>query len=317
MLNPTQLGVFTVGSEIATLPETELDRPAEPGLFRRFRRGSTFGTGCRRRPICASPLPCWSLPCQPASASRAIAAPLVYIGFGAKWLEATPVIEILAISGVFAVIERISSSLFYAFGYLRPMFWTIVALSLVQFALLVPFVWHSGIVGAAIACTLTAFCSADCSVHPRVPQVCDAAAGPAVAGLALPARSRGDVRVPGPLRPRLDDARSRARSAACGSSSSTSGLGATVYTGALLCLWLASGKPNGPEADLLELIKRITTRLLRIRQPPSRALRAAGSLTRRQDVSRSRRRCSDTSRNSRCNPAYRTGDTDRRNCRIS
>jgi O-antigen/teichoic acid export membrane protein len=206
----------------------------------------------------------------------AIAAPLVYIGFGTKWLEATPIIQILAISGVLAVVERISSSLFYAFGYLRPIFWTIVALSLVQFALLVPFVWHSDIVGAAIACMLTAFIQQTVlsilafrrfAMRPldllsRVWR-CLLAAATMSAFLALSGLG-WTTHAPG-------------IGASLWQLFVTSGLGATVYTGTLLCLWLASGKPNGPEADLLELIKRITTRLYAYVSRRATLIRAAGS----------------------------------------
>ena len=67
---------------------------------------------------------------MPASIGiSAIAAPLVYLGFGAKWLEATPVIEILAISGVFAVDSPHQFQPVLCLGNLRPMFWNIVAIS--------------------------------------------------------------------------------------------------------------------------------------------------------------------------------------------
>jgi lysylphosphatidylglycerol synthetase-like protein (DUF2156 family) len=40
-----------------------------------------------------------------------------------------------------------------------------------------------------------------------------------------------------------------------------SGSGAIVYTVVLLGLWLASGRPTGPETDVLELIKRASSSL--------------------------------------------------------
>jgi lipopolysaccharide exporter len=275
MLNPTQLGVFTVGSEIATLPESELIGPLSRVCFPGFAAARRSGIGVAEvyMRIASSML----VIAMPASIGiSAIASPLVYIGFGAKWLEATPIIEILAISGIFAVVERISSSLFYAFGYLRPIFWTIVALSLVQFALLVPFVWHSSIVGAAVACTLTAFIQQTVlsilafrrfAMRPldllsRVWRCLLAAVAMsaflALSGLGWTAYAPG-------------------LGASLWQLFVTSGLGATVYTGALLCLWLASGKPNGPEADLLELIKRITKSLYGFVSRQTALIRTAGS----------------------------------------
>jgi lipopolysaccharide exporter len=275
MLNPTALGIFTVGSEIASLPESELIAPLSRVTFAGFASARRSGLGVVETymRIAASAL----VIAMPASIGiSSLAAPLVYLGFGAKWLEATPVIEILAISGAFAVIAHISSSLFYAAGNLRPMFWNVVAMSVVQFALVVPLVWHSGIVGAAIASALTAlfqqvvlsiltFQRYEMRFADLLPRVwrCVLAAAAMTAFLAL--SGLGWVHDVSGLSTSLRQI------------IVASGSGATVYTGVLLGLWLASGRPNGPETDVLELIKRVGTRLHGFVSHRVARLRAAGT----------------------------------------
>ena len=57
----------------------------------------------------------------------------------------------------------------------------------------------------------------------------------------------------------------------------TSGSGAAVYTAVLLSLWLASGRPNGPETDVLELIRRVSTGLHGFATRQAALLRTVGS----------------------------------------
>ncbi|HME26557.1 MAG TPA: oligosaccharide flippase family protein [Acetobacteraceae bacterium] len=275
MLNPTQLGIFTVGSEIATLPETELIGPLSRASFSGFAAARRSGLSVAETymRINSSML----VIAVPASIGiSSIAAPLVYLAFGAKWLEATPIIEILAISGVFAVMDRISSSLFYAFAYLRPLFWNVVAMSAIQFALLVPFVWHSGIVGAAIASALAMliqqtvlsiltfrrFAMRPMDLLSRVWR-CLLAAAAMSAFLALSGLgwAGGAPSVSASLRQLFV----------------TSGTGAGVYTGVLLSLWLASGRPNGPETDVLEVIRRVAIGLHGFASRRAALLWSAGS----------------------------------------
>lgn len=275
MLNPTQLGIFTVGSEIATLPETELIGPLSRVCFAGFAAARRSGLSVAETymRITSSMLVVAVPACIGISS---IAAPLVYLAFGAKWLEATPIIEILAISGVFAVMERLSSTLYYAFAYLRPLFWIVVVMSVVQFALLVLFVWQSGIVGAALASAVTLliqqtvlsvlafrrFVMRPMDLLSRVWR-CLLAAATMSAFLALSGLGW------------VSDAPSL--SASLRQLFVTSGSGAAVYTAVLLSLWLASGRPNGPETDVLELIRRVGTRLHGFASRRAALLWSAGS----------------------------------------
>jgi lipopolysaccharide exporter len=275
MLNPAALGVYTVGSEVATLPDTELIGPLGRACFPSFAAAQRSGLGVAETymRITSSTL----VIAMPASIGiSSIATPLVYLGFGAKWLEATPIIEVLAFAGAFSVMAQISSILLSASAQLRPIFWNVAAITLVQFALLVPFIQHYGIVGAAIASALTVliqqialtiaafrrFAMRPAELLSRIWR-CLLASTAMTAFLALSglgwARDVSGV------------------SASLRQLFTTSGAGAIVYIGVLLALWLASGKPNGPETDVLELIRRVGSSLLGFASRRVALLRAAWS----------------------------------------
>jgi O-antigen/teichoic acid export membrane protein len=259
MLNPTQLGVFTVGSEVATLPETELIGPLARVCFASFASARRAGLNVAEtylRIVSSSMV--IAIPAGIGISS--IAAPLVYLAFGSKWLEATPVVEILAASSVFAVTNRINSILLSAFAFLRPLFVNVVSMSIVQFGLLVPFVWYLGILGAAIAsalgllveqATLTILLVRRFGIGPwdlpaRIWRGVLAALAMAVF-LALSGLGWAQTGEGAP--------------ANLGHLLLASLSGAAIYIAVLLGLWLASGRPNGPEMDVLELMKRTAVRL--------------------------------------------------------
>jgi O-antigen/teichoic acid export membrane protein len=189
-----------------------------------------------------------------------LAAPAVAVAFGAKWLEATPIVEILAIAGIFAVVSGISATLFSAFANLRLLFWNIIAMSAIRFALLVPFVWYAGIVGAAIATALAvlveqlvlsvlAFRRFAMHLSDLLSRAWRCLAASAAMTVFLAFSGLGWA-------PAQSDLGANLRHLGI-----TSASGAAVYTAVLLGLWLASGRPRGPETDVLDLLKEVGTRL--------------------------------------------------------
>ena len=267
LLNPTQLGIFAVGAELATLPESELIGPLARACFPSFaaaRRARTDVAQSYLR-IVASTL----VVATPASIGiSSIAAPLVMLAFGSKWQTAAPIVAILGAAGAFTAITRISTALLSAYNILRPVFWNVVTTSVVQLALLFLFTRQWGIPGAASAVGLALL----------LEQM----------GLAIRVFRRFEIGL-GDLLARIW--RGLAASAAMAAFLVLSGVGWTAagpsfrtatmqlllsiaigmagYTGVLLGLWVLSGKPNGPEADLLELGKRTVGHL--------RGLRARGA----------------------------------------
>jgi O-antigen/teichoic acid export membrane protein len=259
MLNPTLLGVYTVGAEIAVLPELELILPLCRVCFASFsaaRRANANVAETFLR-ITASTL----VIALPASIGiSAVAAPIVTLAFGTKWMMATPVVQILAAACVFSVSGRVSWTLFSAFALLRSLFWFGVVISIVQLLLLVPFIWHWGLIGAAMATALgglieqavyTVIAFRRFAIPPsallRRAWRCLLATIVMATALAVTGYGwePGTAGVTYSMNHLLI----------------ASGLGACIYTVALLGLWFASGRPIGPETDVLELLRRACARI--------------------------------------------------------
>jgi lipopolysaccharide exporter len=261
ILNPTALGIFTVGSEVASLPETELIGPLTRACFSGFAAAQRAGSGLAEAYLrITSATLVITMPA--AIGISAIAAPLVYTAFGPNWLEAIPITEIVAVAGVFAVVDRISETMLSALAFLRPLLWNVVTVSVIQFTLLAVLVPHAGIVGAAVASAVTMaiqqavlsiFVSRRLAIRSRdlLSRIWRSllAATAMVVMLALSGLGWAGAA------PQL--------SANLARLFVTSGSGAAVYIATLLCLWLAAGQPSGPETDLLRLFIRVGSRALR------------------------------------------------------
>jgi lipopolysaccharide exporter len=252
-LSVAGLGVFGVGWEIAVLPESELIGPLGRACFAGFaaaRRGGLSVAETYLRVVSLALV----LAVPATIGISAVAAPLVHVAFGANWLEATPVVQIMAAAGVFSVLRHISSILFNAFAYLRWLFSIAVVISVLQFALLVIFVGHGGIVGAAIALasaglteqaliSILAFRKFAIEPSDFLSRAWRCLVASAVMTLFLVQFGLGwtasDSLVRADVRQLLVASVS----------------GAAIYAAALLGLWLVSGRPNGPELDLLSTLK--------------------------------------------------------------
>ncbi|HEY2621242.1 MAG TPA: oligosaccharide flippase family protein [Acetobacteraceae bacterium] len=259
MLNPAALGVFSIGQEVATLPETEFIGPLGRACFAGFAAARRVGLSVPEaylRIVSST-----SIIAIPASIGiSSLAAPLVYVAFGAKWIEAVPVVEILAATGALAVLSRISTTLFNAFAYLGSLFWTAVFISVAQIALLVPFVSYQGIVGAAIALAIAALIEQSIlsvlvfrrlAMRPwnLLSRVWRCLVTSAVMAVLLALSGLGW------------SANATTISANVWQLFVASLFGAAVYMIALLGLWVVSGRPNGPEVDLLSIVRGGSTGL--------------------------------------------------------
>jgi len=190
----------------------------------------------------------------------AVAAPIVTLAFGTKWMMATPVVQVLAAACVFSVSGRVSWTLFSAFALLRSLFWFGVVISIVQLLLLVPFIWHWGLIGAAMATalgglieqavyTVIAFHRFAIPPGALLRRAWRCLLATIVMATALVVTGYGWE--PG----------TTGVTYSMNHLLVTSGLGACIYTAALLGLWFTSGRPIGPETDVLELLRRACARI--------------------------------------------------------
>lgn len=145
---PAALGIYSVGSEIANMPTSELVAPINRAVFPGY--SLMGGDKAVLRQAYLSVTGVVALLCFPASAGIAAIAPiLVPLALGPKWLNTIPVMQILAVFGLVTALQSNSLSIFLAIGKPRipAILGTVHAIILVGG--LLTFVPAQGIVGAA------------------------------------------------------------------------------------------------------------------------------------------------------------------------
>ncbi len=254
LLNPAKLGLYSLGYEIGALPETEFVGPLGRASFAGFAAARRAGLSV---PETFLRIAAWSsVVVLPAGIGiSSIAAPLVYLAFGPRWLEAVPVVQILAAAGAIVGAGRISLSLFNAFAYFSALFWSLIIISLAQVAMLFPLVRYDGITGAAWAGAIatiaqsvvfTALAIRRLEIRPWdiLSRIWRCLVASVVMVLALVVSGLGWA----------EDAPTVAENIRL--LLLTSLTGAAVYSATLLALWVAGGRPTGPEQDIFSIVRQ-------------------------------------------------------------
>lgn len=159
MLNPFDVGVFIVASEIATLPTTELVSPLCRVLMSTFSAARNLNADVRaafRR--AAGVTAAFSLP---AGAGVALLSPgLVVLMLGPKWSGAIPLVTAMAPLVGFGAIGSVGGVLLRALGRPRSLFYANAVLGLIRIALLIIFASLYGVIGAcwAVSCVFPLEC---------------------------------------------------------------------------------------------------------------------------------------------------------------
>lgn len=144
------LGVYTISSEISTLPTTELVAPINRAAFPGYARLANDLP--KLRDSFLNVISMIALFAVPAGFGIVALADILVPAFlGWKWLAAVPLIQILAVYGVLGALQTNIGYVYLAVG--RPRLITLVAL--MQFvlfvALLMPATWYYKAMGAAWA----------------------------------------------------------------------------------------------------------------------------------------------------------------------
>lgn len=150
MLGTTQIGLFSVGAELAALPTTELVSPLCRVLYPNFT--TVRNAGGNLVELYSQAMAITILITMPAGVGISmVARPLVAFIFGPQWSASAPVVAVLAIAGTLKVISLISGTLFAALGLLAANFRVIVVTAVVRLALLLLLVREFGLTGGAVA----------------------------------------------------------------------------------------------------------------------------------------------------------------------
>ena len=259
MLNPTQVGIYAIGAEVAALPTTELVEPFCRVAFSGF--AAARNADLTPAQTYLRLIGTMSLLTLPAAVGIALVAdPLVNLAFGPLWAGAIPLIQILALAGVLMLFGQVSAALFAAHALLPQMFIIGLGSVLLRITLLIFFIGRLGLYGAAIAASIAICLEQSLYVLMTMRQIalkpsdllrttwrCLLATAAMAAvllytGLGQHVASAGA----GTLARHLLLAVV---------------VGAAAYTIVLLTAWLAANRPAGAEADLLVLVRRMAARM--------------------------------------------------------
>lgn len=263
VLGPAPLGIYAVGVEVAALPTTEMVDPicraCMPGFAATMRDSGQAGVA----PAYLRIIGLMAVLTLPAGIGTSlIAGPVVALVFGQAWLEAAPVMALIALGCTFSLAGNVSAALLNARAALRGLLvitGVAGALRIVLLLLLVP--WF-GLLGAACAIALALLlehlalvASALRLLALRPAALLRAVHRPILAASAMAVLlwACGLGWAPAPGQPGL----------AMAALAKAIPLAAAAYALVLLSLWRMAGCPAGAEADLLGLMQRLASRLIR------------------------------------------------------
>lgn len=151
------LGLYTISSEISTLPTTELVAPINRAAFPGYARLAHDLEQLRHSFL--GVISAIALFALPAGIGIVVVADLMVPAvLGWNWLSAIPLIQVLAVYGVLTALQSNIGYVYLALG--RPRMITAVAALqfLALLALLLPATWYWGAPGAAWSFLITALC---------------------------------------------------------------------------------------------------------------------------------------------------------------
>lgn len=269
LLGPAQVGIFSVAGEIASLPGTELVQPLCRACWSAFAAARHSGENITETYLRV--IGTTTLLIMPASIGIALVAePVVYLALGARWMSAVPLLQIMAVGGIFAAFGAIAGTLLSSHAVLRPLFRIITVSYIIGAPVFIVMTLKFGLVGGALGGMLGGLLETVLMTQAlfRRYGVTLAALGgqiwrPLAASAVMAALLLGSGYAhPPPHAPASVQVTALAILIP---------LGVIVYGAALLAAWLAAGRPSGPETDLLALLRPT---LARLRRPLAR--RGAG-----------------------------------------
>jgi lipopolysaccharide exporter len=156
-LGAGSVGVFTVASELARLPSTEISAPINRAVFSGYARLQDDAAALRREYLAVLGMVC--LVAFPAALGLAATAELfVTLMLGSKWLAAIPVIKVMALYGLMSVLQSNTTALYFAIGR-ADIAAKVAAFNVVLLVVaMIPLAAAYGIIGAAAAYVLSVGC---------------------------------------------------------------------------------------------------------------------------------------------------------------
>jgi O-antigen/teichoic acid export membrane protein len=253
LLGTGQVGVFSVGLELGSLPTTELVEPMGRALFSGF--ASIHNAAGKMGNLFLGAVGLGLMVILPAGVGISMLAdPMVRLSLGENWLAAVPVVQIMAISGIAAIFTQTCANLLNAVGRPHVNFYVGAVSTVAKLGALLALIPVWGLNGAAVALLLSCYADLIMLLWVTLPhiqislrQLAGISIRPAIAtavmvivleylGMAWTPSIGADV---------VDFARDAAV---------RSVVGAGCYTVVLLIAWLAGGRPDGAEKHILRML---------------------------------------------------------------
>ena len=249
---PAGLGLYTVSYEIATLPTTGIVYPINRAVFPGFSRLAQEPGALLRAYLDVVGL--IALLVLPAGLGiGATADLLIPVFLGDKWIEAIPAVQILAFYGTLAALSSVFGPTFMALG--RPRMLSVF--TIFNVLLFIPAVIYgtlkADIIGASLGCLAVVSIMMPVS-HWMAAKTFGVGIGRIAGVLWRPATASAAMFVAVHA---LVDALGAPESSLDGIPRLTAavGVGVFVYAAMLTALWIAAGRPEGPERVLIREIR--------------------------------------------------------------
>lgn len=259
-LGARALGLYNVGAEIASLPTSELIAPINRAVFPGFAKIAADRDALRREYLAfIGFIAMIGIPAAIGLAS--IARDVVALALGPNWLEATPIVTVMALAATVQLLQTTNYAVYLAVGRPSRQVFTLC----VQLAVLVPSMTYLssryGMIGAAYAVALCWTVSLPVAltlvlreVKARVAEFARAIWRPVVAAGAMYVALHY-------FHPPVASQTTAQLLIAIFKSVM---LGAVVYCTVVVACWFAAGRPISAETTILRQIAAIVERALRI-----------------------------------------------------
>jgi len=258
LAGPAALGAYNIAYEISNLPTTELSAPINRALMPGFSRIADNPEAVQETYYRAFSL--LALAAIPAAVGiLATANFLVPVVLGERWLDAVPLVQMLAMAGIFQTMQSSSATALIATGHPKSVFTTNALYALVLIIALSAFVPSRGANGAAISVLAAVLLATPVFVYflrryvgIRTRRIISHSWRPACAAGVMAAAVFSFL-------PAYEAGTPTSRAVAYLAASVL--LGIAVYAVTLIGLWLAAGRPEGGERILLSQIRTLVARL--------------------------------------------------------
>lgn len=256
LLSVSSLGLFEVASDFANLPSTELIHPLARAMFAGFSevRGQADGGA----DLWLRVMTTMNMIVLPLAVGLSLVAePAVRLAFGEKWLGAIPLLQILALGQTITIFGQMGRQAFAVHGWMKALLKVTLTVGLVQITLLILLILYMGMPGIAVALVANSAAGGVFYLAVTMQRL-------RISWRRLLSRLWRSFLAVGLMTLVLDAAglgwfnlHATASDAALAFQLlEIIAIGALTYAASLLVLWLAAGRPDGPEREVLDYVGR-------------------------------------------------------------